>query len=409
MDASCDASAVWDSKDTKSRGNSMKVAYFAFSEEFPAPRAGYVHINEITRNIAKHGVDVTVYAKPPGMRLASDKKENDRTIKFVKFPFLTKKGILSDLLRFPLSYLKLKKDVEDYDLIHERFALLNIWSLFIVRDICAAYLLEVNSPLAEEIPYRFLRPLAKRIRELQFKRCDGIITQTDTLKGILSNFTDKPIFVVPNGVDPEKFTPAKSSQILRKKYAPKGEVLVAFIGAFMKWHGVHKIPEIAQKLSSKHKNVRFLVVGGGPMFGEVKKMCEGLKNVVLTGSMDSEQIPEILASSDILIAPFDTSGYRILERYGFWWSPVKLFEYMASGKPVVSYDFEEVRNIVRDAGLLAQPSNLGQFVECLSRLVEDENLRKRLGKRGRKIAEEEYSWANRAKQTIDVYKKVLSD
>jgi glycosyltransferase involved in cell wall biosynthesis len=409
MGTPCDASLCRDFKDAKSRGNGMKVAYFAFSEEFPAPRAGYVHINEMTKNIAKLGVDITVYPKPPGTRLTPDKKENGRTIKFVKFPFLTKKGILSDLIRFPTSYRKLRKDVKNYDLIHERFASLNIWSLFIVRDAPAAYLLEVNSPLAEEISCSFLRPLAKSIRELQFERCDGIITQTDTLKGILSNFTGKPTFVVPNGVDPEKFTPAKSSQNLRKTYAPNGEILVTFIGAFMKWHGVHRIPEIARKLSSKHKNVRFLLVGGGPMFGEIKKTCEGLKNVVLTGSVDSEQIPKILASSDILIAPFDTSSYRILEKYGFWWSPVKLFEYMASGKPVVSYDFEEVRNIVRNAGLLAQPADLGQFVECLSQLVDDENLRKKLGKKGRKIAEEEYSWENRAKQTIDVYKKVLSD
>jgi glycosyltransferase involved in cell wall biosynthesis len=387
----------------------MKVAYFAFGEEFPSPRAGYVHVDEITKNIAKYGIDVTVYAKPPGMRLTCDRKQNGRTIKFVKFPFLTKKGILSDLLCFPMSYRKLRKDIKNYNLIHERFASLNIWSLSIVKDLRTPYLLEVNSPLVEEIPYGFLRPLAKKIRELQFKRCDGIITQTDTLKGILSNFTSKPIFVVPNGVDPEKFTPAKSSQMLRETYAPNDEVLITFIGAFMKWHGVHKIPEIARKLSSKYKNVRFLLVGGGPMFGKVKKVCEGLKNVVLTGSIDSEQIPEILASSDILIAPFDTFGYKILERYGFWWSPVKLFEYMASGKPVVSYDFEEVRNIVRDAGLLAQPNNLTQFIECLSRLIEDENLRKKLGKKGRKIAEEEYSWENRAKQTIDVYKKALSD
>lgn len=381
----------------------MKVAYFAFSEEFPSPRAGYVHVNEITRNIAKYGIDVTVYVKPTGMRLTSDIKENNRTIKFVKFPFLTGKGILSDLSCTLMSYSKLKKDKKSYDLIHERFASLNIWSLSIVRDVDASYLLEVNSPLVEEISYEFLRPMAKKIRELQFKTCDGIITQTKTLKSILSDFTDKPIFVVPNGVDTEKFTPDKFSWQLREMYASKDEVLVTFVGAFMKWHGVHRIPEIVRRVSSK--KVKFLLVGGGPMLREVKNTCRGLKNVILAGPLESERVPEILASSDILIAPFDTSGYRILEKYGFWWCPIKLFEYMASGRPVVSYDFEEVRNIVKDAGLLAQPTNLGQFIECLSLLIEDENLRKRLGKRGRKIAEKEYSWDNRAKQTVRIYQK----
>jgi glycosyltransferase involved in cell wall biosynthesis len=143
------------------------------------------------------------------------------------------------------------------------------------------------------------------------------------------------------------------------------------------------------------------------MFEEVKDMCKGLKNVVLTGPVESEQIPEILASSDILIAPFDTSGYRILEKYGFWWCPIKLFEYMASGKPIVSYNFKEVKNVVRDAGLLAEPNNLDQFIKYLSQLVRDEDLRKKMGEKGRKIAEMEYDWGKRAKETIRVYEKSI--
>jgi len=388
----------------------MKVAYFAFSEKFPAPHAGYVHVNEMTKNIGRCGVNITAYVKSPQRSLLPDKKEKNRTIKYVKFPFLTKKDMLSDMLCLPSSYRKVRRDVKKYDLIHERLAPLNVWSISILRNIHAPYLLEVNSPLVEELGNGLLRSAAGRIRELQFKRCDGIITQTNTLRKIISNFTDKPIFVVPNGVDIRKFTPDKFSEEVRGKYALGDEVLITFTGAFKKWHGVHQIPEIAERLFAEHKNVKFLLVGEGPMYEEVKRMCGKFGNkVMLPGAVESERIPEILASSDILIAPFDTSGYKVLEDYGFWWCPVKLFEYMASGKPIVSYDFEEVKNIVKGAGLLAKAGNLEGFIECILQLVADKNLRKKLGKKGRKIAEKKYDWGERAKQTVRIYREVINE
>ncbi len=386
----------------------MNIAYFAFNEKFPAPHAGYVHVDEITKNIAKQGASITVYVKSPKRFLLPDQKENNRTIKYVRFPFLTKKDILSDALCLPLSYCKVKKDVKKYDLIHERLAPLNIWSLHILRGIRTPYILEVNSPLVEEIDNRLVRFVARWVREFQFKKCHAIITQTYTLRRIISKFANKPIFVVPNGVDIRKFGPDKFSWRLRNKYASKDEVLITFVGAFKRWHGLHQIPKIAEKLLSRHRNAKFLLVGGGPMYSTVKCACKRLGDkVMLPGPMKSERIPKILASSDILIAPFDISGYKTLEDYGFWWCPIKLFEYMASGKPIVSYNFEEVKNIVKDAGLLANPNDLDQFIEYISQLVEDEGFRKRLGKRGREIAEREYDWGKRAKEIIRIYEKFI--
>lgn len=386
----------------------METAYFAFNEKFPAPHAGYVHVNEITKNIAKCGLRVTAYVKSSEKSLSSDKKENNRTIKHVKFPFMSKTDILTDLFHFPSSYRKVSKDIGKYDLIHERFSPLNIWSLYILRDIEVPYILEVNSPLVEEIKNRLLESLAREIRELQFEKSDAIITQTNTLKKILSNFTDTPILVVPNGVDVRKFTPSKFSEKVRKKYGGYDEFLITFVGAFKGWHGVNRIPKIAKEVLDKHSNAKFLLVGGGPMYEDVERLSWKLQNrIVLTGPVKNEKIPGILASSDILIAPFDASGYKILEKFGFWWCPVKLFEYMASGRPIVSYDFEEVRNIVDGAGLLAQPGNQEEFIENLCTLIEDEGLRKRLGKKGRKMAVEKHDWSDRSRKIIEIYEKFV--
>jgi glycosyltransferase involved in cell wall biosynthesis len=165
------------------------------------------------------------------------------------------------------------------------------------------------------------------------------------------------------------------------------------------------MPEIAKRLAY-HRNVKFLLIGSGPIYESVKNLSKGLP-IEFTGSLSDREIPEILASSDILIAPFDASGYNALETYGFWFCPVKLFEYMASGKAIVSFGYKEVKRIIRDAGLLAEPNNLNEFINKIEMLIEDGKLRRCLGSKARKIAEKEYSWKRRAEQTIDVYNKVL--
>jgi glycosyltransferase involved in cell wall biosynthesis len=380
----------------------MEIAYFTSEIEFPAPHAGYVHADELTKNMSELGINVTVYAKPPPKcDLSHEERESNRIVKYVRFPFLTR-TLPRDLLYLPYSYKKIKDEMGVYDLIHERFIAPNPWMPMILKRRRIPHILEVNSPFLEEFNI-LRRMISRRNRKRQFNACDAIITQTKTLRRILVGFTDKPVFVIPNGVDPYKFSPNKKEEV-RERYASEDEILITFIGAFMEWHGVHRIPEIARKID--REDVKFLLVGGGRMYDEVKRVSG--EKIILTGPMEYDSIPPILASSDILIAPFDTSKFDALKKYGFWWCPVKLFEYMSAGRPIVSYDFEEVRNIVRDAGLLAKPGDLEQFVQYLCILIEDEDLRSKLGNRGREIAESEYSWRNRAKDTIMVYEEILS-
>ncbi|HEY9245389.1 MAG TPA: glycosyltransferase family 4 protein, partial [Candidatus Methanoperedens sp.] len=226
-------------------------------------------------------------------------------------------------------------------------------------------------------------------------------------KKILETITEKPIYVVPNGVDTEKFRPdiASGNNIRRSLGLSSEDVIVTFVGSFREWHGVHQIPAIASEIGKKYKTVKFILIGSGHLYDLVNRTRSG--NMLILGSKEYNEIPGYLAISDILIAPFDASRFKYIDKYGFWWNPVKIFEYLSSGKPVVTYDYPEIVNIVKDAGMLAAAGDINDFTTKLEYLIQEEKVRHELGKKARELAIKEYSWNIRAKQTTDIYKEVL--
>lgn len=391
----------------------MKIAYFAFDQFIPSKHAGFVHTYEIVNSLQQIGHDVTLYALPAPNKLYNILKWGDVfrniNVNYVRFTVSFRPGVVAFLpLNIPSFYNTWKSlTKQNTDIIHERFHTPNPFGWYIACKKGIPRILEVNSLYIEDEAYKnkFLIKLATYDRSKQFQNASAIITQTESLKKILENITDKPIFVVPNGVNTGKFRPDIASSIRHDLKLKDDDIIVTFVGSFREWHGVHQIPLIASEIIKRHRNVKFLLIGSGTLYESVNKTK--VNNMLLLGPKEYDEIPKYLALSDILIAPFDASKFKYIDKYGFWWNPVKLFEYLSSGKPVVTYNYPEISRIVRDAGMLAKPGNIDEFSSMLEYLIEDERARKDMGKRGRDLATSEYDWAVRAKQTSDVYKEVL--
>lgn len=387
----------------------FNIAYFAFDQFIPSEHAGFVHTISIVKALREIGNSVVLYGIPSGLDLYNIFKWKDSyntiPINYTRFvvSFKLKYRLFSWLSR--ISHHKVLSIIKEQnpDIIHERFHVPNPYSIKICEKLRIPKVLEVNSLYIEEGVYSGkAKEIAVEQRKKLFEQCKAIITQTETLKNMIKDLTDKTIYVVPNGVDTEKFSPEVYCEDIKRKLGIDDEVIVTFVGSFRKWHGIDQIPKIAKRFEGK--KVKFLLIGSGELFEHVKKIKTD--NMILLGAKSHDDIPKYLALSDILIAPFNDEYFRCS---GFWWNPVKLFEYMAAGKPIVSYNYEEVRKIVRGAGLLAKPGDLDDFIKKLEYLVEDECLRKELGRKGREIAVREYDWRIRAKQTVKVYKEVLGD
>jgi glycosyltransferase involved in cell wall biosynthesis len=370
--------------------NGLKVAYFAFSEHYGENHAGFTHSYNITKNLKFLCEKINVFFSDSEVKLI----EEIENVQYFGVVIPTLKKIVN--FKFLKSYFFIKEKIKDADLIHERFHVNPIDLLFISKK--KPYVLEINDPamvLHESSLYQFLI-------NLKLKRADVIITQTNTLKNILSQYTTKPIFVVSNGVDTKFFSKQPIFNV-REQYGIKdNEILVVFVGAFMQWHGVLDVV----KLAKIFKNIKFLMVGNGPEFEFVQKRSQGLRNLILTGSKDKDEIPSYLNAADITIAPFNTSKFKKLDKYGFWWCPVKLFEYIAAGKPVLSYNYDEVSNIVQDAGLLAKPGDFKDLVAKLRKLISDYELKLKLSNNAKQLAPK-YDWKYRSEETYQIYKEVL--
>lgn len=370
-----------------------KISYFAFSEEYGARHAGFVHSYNITKSLSNYLNVAVFFSSSQNLNI----KSKNLNIFGVTFPSTRNIFRVNPFCYF-LSYFIVKRIVKESYLVHERFHINPIDLIFIGNK---PYILEINDPAM--VLYSGLRGfLYKRLINIKLKKCTAIITQTETLKNILSKYTNKPIFVVSNGVDTNKFKISFKSEVRKNLDIKDKEVLAIFVGSFMKWHGVHDVVRLAELFPK----VKFLMVGGGFLFDDVKLKVKGIKNVFLVGPKPNKEIPGFLAAADIALAPFNTERFKELDEYGFWWCPVKLFEYMAMGKPVVSYDYYEVRSIVKDSGFLAKPGDFGDFVDKFTKLLNSKQLKQRLSIRARSLAVK-YDWKYRGEELYKVYNKVI--
>jgi glycosyltransferase involved in cell wall biosynthesis len=136
-----------------------------------------------------------------------------------------------------------------------------------------------------------------------------------------------------------------------------------------------------------------VLIGDGPELPRVRYEAATTAGVECVGAVPHEAMPAALAAADVGVAPFDLSAHKPLT-LGFYWSPLKVFEYMATGLPVVAPAVDRIPRLVTHEreGLLYDPQHPGALAKALERLM-DGSLRQRLGSAARDRALHEYSWS----------------
>ena len=255
------------------------------------------------------------------------------------------------------------------------------------------------------IDYQNLSPikrlLAQTMDYLSIALSEKVVVLSEWSKSRLHELgkveNDK-ILIMPSGTDTELFTPLSKEDCCRKLDLDSSFYYVGFIGTFLSCQGVDTLISAAPAILRQYPQTRFLLVGDGPMLQEWVSMVEtnNLKDAfIFTGQVPYKEMPNYIGAMDICVAPHKKDSNQA--------SPVKLFDYMACGRPIVASDIAVVREITAKAecAILFNPGDHDDLARVIVSLIENSGNQNRLGTNGRAYAEAEYDRYSIIKKCIE--------
>jgi glycosyltransferase involved in cell wall biosynthesis len=210
------------------------------------------------------------------------------------------------------------------------------------------------------------------------------------------------------GADTDRFKPGGSAAPPFARPAGTATLSV-FAGAFRSWHGAIQLVRAIRRLhASGRRDIGAVLIGDGPELPRARREAADAPGITFTGALPHDQMPAALAAAEIGVAPFDLSAHAPLS-LGFYWSPLKMFEYMAAGLPVVAPAADRIRSLIAHGreGILYDPSAEGGLENALVRLT-DAGLRARLGAAARERAVRDYSWSAHCRALETAFGRALS-
>jgi glycosyltransferase involved in cell wall biosynthesis len=214
-------------------------------------------------------------------------------------------------------------------------------------------------------------------------------------------FDDQSLLVAPNGVELEKYAGLPSPIEARQKLNLKEGLTVGFTGHIYPGRGADLLFELARQMPQ----VNFLWVGGTPDlvdFWRGKLIEASMTNVTMTGFVKHEVIPLYQAAADVLLMPYSrsisaSSGQDIAEVI----NPMKMFEYMASGRAILSADLPSIREVLNEGNaVLCEPGEIGKWRLEIESLLADEPRRLLLGSQARRDVGE-LTWVKREERVME--------
>jgi glycosyltransferase involved in cell wall biosynthesis len=361
----------------------------------------YVHIEELINALRALGHEVFVVGPP-----ATEKARFGDDAGLVAVLKRYCPGFLYELMEFAYSfvaYRRLRDAVRAHrpDCLYERYNLLQPAGVWLKRRFNLPMLLEVNAPLFEERA-RYdgiaLPRFARWWERYTWRGADCVLVVTDVLAGRVAaaGVRRERIVVIPNGINPEEFAGDPDSEAAKTRLGLQGKLVLGFTGFLKDWHGLDKVVEL---MVGADPSWHLLVVGDGPARDALERQARALEvteRLTITGIVARGQVASHVAAFDIALQP------AVVD----YASPLKLFEYMALGRPVVAPAQPNITEILTDGedALLFDPRDPAGLARAIERLGRDEGLRRRIGAAARRtIVSRRLTWAENAARVSGMF------
>ena len=365
----------------------MKICYFTGDISVQDGHGGATHVLEVSRHLSHLGNEITVVSTKKQPNFPEIGKSIHvvaiRPPRFLKGPAAS----------FGLA-LRLCRQTSGADILYVRSSSKDYVATFVGLLRNRPIVLEVNDP-GWSFP--------------SLKWADRIVTTSEMIltmnlsgERARKSMWENKVRVVTWAGNTHLFNPDIDGTYVRARCKiPADAPVVLYSGGFYPWHGLDNLVEASVKVLRSHPETCFLCVGHGEHFEKIVNLTiqhNVYNKFIFTGKVPYEEIPLFVASADITVAPYDPRKHHVTRRLGFFYTPIKLFEYMAAGKPIVTTDTGNIRNIVRNGvnGIIIKPGDPRTLAEAITFLIENKDKAKDMGRAARIISLSSYSWEKHA-------------
>lgn len=372
----------------------MKILYCALAIDISGSHGGATHVREVTNGLAALGHEVWVIARGTAAN-GHRARLHARVTRLTAPPKLAWAATP-----------RVRKIVNDWqpDIIIERFYTFAGGGVFAAHTGNLPVILEVNAPVfdppgtAKDRVDRLTGRLMRRWATRQCHWADAIVTPLATT--VPAAVRDK-VLPLQWGANVRQFDPTRfprtgvQAQTLRRRYSiPSAAPVVGFVGSFRAWHGAAEAIRAFDRVRAQIPDAALLLVGDGPERQPLERAVRDAlqPGIVFTGAVPYHDVPLHLALCDVAVAPFVPSLHAPLRSFGFYWSPLKVFEAMAMAVPVVTTAVAPLTEIVRGAGIAVPERETDALAAAIVDLFGDPERRAAMGAIGRARVVAEWSW-----------------
>ncbi|MEM3437085.1 MAG: glycosyltransferase [Nitrososphaerales archaeon] len=379
----------------------MKIAFF--SDTYLPNRDGVVtSILTLRKALEERGHEVFIFCS--GSRQVKERNLDDHVFYYTSIPFKPYPNYKIAIFPF---FSKRKIEKLGIQLVHSHGIATTGWvAIWTAISLNLPILTTFHTLIPEAVHYvaksNIVRGLIKKIAwdyvRFYLKRSDVVIVPSNAIKDVLiKHGLKREIYVIPTGIDVNKFNPNVNGGLIRKLLGVKDEYLVLYLGRLVKEKNLDVLIKAAPKVLKKLSNCKFILAGVGPAKEYYENMIikNNVRNsFILQGYIEEEKIASYYAASDVFVFPskFETQGLTALEA-------------MACGKPVVGADYLAIKEIVKNGynGYLFNPDDPD---DCAEKIIKTINEKSLMSKNARKTALE-YSVDKCINKLLAVYEKMI--
>ncbi len=381
----------------------MNLLYLCADPGIPirGHKGASVHVRQLTNALARAGHDVTLLSPAPGPETGPAPAA--RLVPVA----LRENGASPDSARHRaavsllLAAARAEMRRQPFDAIYERYALWSDAGARLAAETGLPLVLEVNAPLRlEAARYRQLDDdaAAATIERAQFGAAHALAAVSAALANyvIRRGAPAERVHVLPNAVDPVHFHPGVRGGSVRHRHGLHGRRIVGFVGRARPWHDLETLLAAVGRLRTADPRIHLLLVGQMPGDLPDRLAAHGLLGAAtLTGPVPHEQVPEHIAAMDVAV-----SCHQALD--DFYFSPLKLFEYLACGVPTVAADIGQPARLIRpgETGLLYPPGDPAALAAAIASLIAAPAEARRLAWNGAAHVLQEHTWDGNARAVL---------